>query len=637
MFTYREFIDGSHEYRRRIKRERTDKIDREYAKKRYEAEVTMLELAVPDRPDILTEFYLESEEIFEYLKKTKDKKILDEDDCYILSRALTLSKFVDHAAGNVDGDLETFYKVEEEYLDNSMGGLIYALTSNQMPTVLAKVPVTEDDQEAMQTAFHEAFVGIYVFSALRFMTDCFPFSFAFWNCMNPFELAKKNFFLCDYEGTRPVHIYENVEIRRNLSLYQYMLLTNPSIKTTIGILLQIMAALQLAFDEFKFTHYDLHSKNILVEAADVSTRPDPDFPYAGSGVRVVIIDAGMSYCELNEKQITDFSEREKRKLKGVRLTKFGSTYNKLIGVSYDKPFPLGDCFRILFDIYSLANRDLQEALIPAIGFFFKNSDLGNRKFSHSFNGGSSGFLNKFTLTPFRDDLLTYTYLDFAKYLAKTYGWSEPERYGREDPLKLARHFKKSTSLPYGRLGVLIALNKDAAVGEIGLIEGSRQEYLDLFDKDLKYTVEMIVVFRRNVIPLLNKFVLNNLASISDRDFLGKYEWNSERFVFYARAFKELYSRIKLIERTDNFLGRRLQQQEEKREGISFGEFCRSLFPEPPLDPEEMLEVTRKIEFILVEFKDVVSSNSNPDINWIRSCLPAIKQSLKFFQYWKKEP
>ena len=117
---------------------------------------------------------------------------------------------------------------------------------------------------------------------------------------NPFESD------CKYSIEKEVLLMQNIENACQFS--KLIRLETSSDDELISIVKQVLLAVSIAQKKKQFTHYDLHSNNILIKQCNTDLvflyiiDKDTQFYVSSSGFYPVIIDFGFSYCQDNLEQ-----------------------------------------------------------------------------------------------------------------------------------------------------------------------------------------------------------------------------------------------------------------------------------------------------------------------------------------------
>lgn len=146
------------------------------------------------------------------------------------------------------------------YYINSLRKLSYGKNGF---TYLAKLRETDKYSLVLKYSLdltHEIFVGIFGTNGLRGYIPNFSYLYSGFNCSRPLFLENTYLSWCDEKSDRFTYaIYEYIPGK---TLYEHLYKCPP--EEFIAIYLQILLALQFAQETIRFTHFDLHTKNIIL-------------------------------------------------------------------------------------------------------------------------------------------------------------------------------------------------------------------------------------------------------------------------------------------------------------------------------------------------------------------------------------
>jgi len=140
--------------------------------------------------------------------------------------------------------------------------------------------------------------------------------------------------------------------------------TNVTLKDVLVVLAQITLSLRIAYEMMEFTHYDLHTSNVLIRDGDPSayikyvSNLYPTY-YVSGKVVATLIDFGFSHIKINEIDV------------GIRR------YENY-GIKHDKPFPMHDIYKLYMYIMLYTknfNHVLYHKLKSIYRFFNSNTEL----------------------------------------------------------------------------------------------------------------------------------------------------------------------------------------------------------------------------------------------------------------------
>lgn len=179
---------------------------------------------------------------------------------------------------------------------------------------------------------HEYFVGVYGTNRLRSLIPNFAFVLGGFKCSPPYydKLTNTNKVLtfCQNNKEQVYYIiYENV--RNSVPLSKYLRVC--TFKQFLNVFVQILFALQVAYENIDFTHYDLHTDNVLIRKLD----KEIILPYIiknktyylKTDVIATIIDFGRSHIKYENKSY--------------------GYYGVALGIYSENAYPMQDIFKIL--------------------------------------------------------------------------------------------------------------------------------------------------------------------------------------------------------------------------------------------------------------------------------------------------
>lgn len=142
---------------------------------------------------------------------------------------------------------------------------------------------------------HEAFVGMLGTNFLRYWIPNFSYVYLGFDCSSPIVFGKEVLDWCTRTGGNIDYVlYENVKPAKSL----HDLAPEADGKDFLDWYLQIVLALQFAFEKIRFTHYDLHPKNILMRDVGrevvIPYRLENESYYIRTSLIATLIDYGFS-------------------------------------------------------------------------------------------------------------------------------------------------------------------------------------------------------------------------------------------------------------------------------------------------------------------------------------------------------
>lgn len=344
---------------------------RESAVKELERRMTIMEGKCPD--DIINNlrvrvFQLDPATMREYMDQPFDHNFQDGIGCLI--DAL------------ISNDLNTAvpdYNLRQWITDiNQIGGTtaegkVFNLKSGKFPLFAIKVPTNPNND----TLPHEAIVGMGAINTLRDRTSTFMHTYGAFMCAPPIlDSDNRIISWCPRDTAAKKITYlvlENIVGSVGLESMAEHLTGSEFLQ----IYLQILNALNLAYKRFDFTHYDLHTGNVLIQRLPYPIsipfyHPNGRTLYIKTHLLARIIDYGMSHV----------------KLEGVHFGTFGLEKYQVFP---DRSFPMHDAYKLLMFTYAnhtyipsktTYNRrvapDTLETVVAAIYTFFSPGNLQQR-------------------------------------------------------------------------------------------------------------------------------------------------------------------------------------------------------------------------------------------------------------------
>lgn len=683
MFSYREFSEGARAYRNDALKSADPQGDQEYEAKRALSELAVINLSRTTDPRDLLSIYTH---LLRLLGETRRySRVLEYENCVKLSAAFTYSKLISQQFELAFSEIDAIYTELQLSYGLSGGGLIYRLAPTGrewkgIAAARAKVPITEAVGKT-RVILHEAFVAMVALNPLRRLIPSFSYVYAYWQCGN--FITGPRGAACKTAGLRPIMIYESIpDGTRSLFSHVFTHGKMPDLVTILHWLLQLMGALEMAHQYADYTHYDLHSGNVLIQEGDVQI----DFlDYSiQSAQRITIIDNGLAHCGYDNPIIgrkkaahpnggsleiflpTDRSSATSiqafENLSSSRILHYGSTMNQAIGVHRDRSYPLGDVFRIFFDIYSMMTPALRRELQPLVSHFFIDANMGNRL--RGLTRQSSLAFNDFSLPPFREDLFSYRYRDFSEVIMANYaeqlGSTVILRSVPRGPMMRVRGVRLSDVFDWERLDQ----NFRSSFNEIGvcamidyprttrLLEvGARRK------TETDEALQQLVGWFNSVEKLLSEITFKiqrrrgriTLDDILLPQFYREYYRSVWWLVSLVIAIRELFTRILLTT-----LGIKIAGWLDDRPAIelvadtlgiraddigSLGALSRRL----PLT-KRVKSSLEKLREVSEDIYDVVRQTESPKpmpanwqpFSWYRACLPSVFDHLNFCDQWGDE-
>ena len=240
-------------------------------------------------------------------------------------------------------DTDTYISQLKIFGKNSVNGYAFTASFNGKNKAedffVIKAPRKHKDDFVDLT--HECFVAFAAINKLREKVPNFAYIYESFNCSAPFIDTHDKDVLswCDFHKEPVVYaIYENCS--PSVSFDDFLNICNE--RNFMMYFIQLMYALRTAYNECKFTHYDLHMCNVLLRYVS----NDPFYiPYDSIDGQIyikserfvaTIIDFGCSYVEV-----------------GGRGYGFNEWDGRRYGIFHDRPYPMYDVYKLL--CYSLSS------------------------------------------------------------------------------------------------------------------------------------------------------------------------------------------------------------------------------------------------------------------------------------------
>jgi len=264
---------------------------------------------------------------------------------------------------NLTKDFFTNYvsDIHKILTDSSYGDVYNILSNNKIHQELFTIKIPKS---VNINIYHEAIIGMLALNKLRDIIPNFMFIYGLFYCSQPLKIpnnisnTNNSYKICPINGLKYGHlVMENIFNSKPLD----QILNSLTTQEFLNIYLQIINALNLAHKEYDFTHFDLHSGNVLIqELSEPISIPlytdSQEIIYITTNKLARIIDYGTSHininiAELNKTLSFSFKTRESYYRKGNPLY---DAYKLLMFCAEDTQISKNlNLYSILLEIYKL--------------------------------------------------------------------------------------------------------------------------------------------------------------------------------------------------------------------------------------------------------------------------------------------
>jgi len=245
--------------------------------------------------------------------------------------------------------------------DSSYGDVYNILSNDKIHQELFAIKIPKS---VNINIYHEAIIGMLALNKLRDIIPNFMFIYGLFYCSQPLKIpnnisnTNNSYKICPINGLKYGHlVMENIFNSKPLD----QILNSLTTQEFLNIYLQIINALNLAHKEYDFTHFDLHSGNVLIqELSEPILIPlytdSQEIIYITTNKLARIIDYGKSHIninitELNKTLSFSFKAKESYYRKGNPLY---DAYKLLMFCAEDTQINKNlNLYRILLEIYKI--------------------------------------------------------------------------------------------------------------------------------------------------------------------------------------------------------------------------------------------------------------------------------------------
>lgn len=255
--------------------------------------------------------------------------------------------------------------------NTSGGNVMFASLKNQSRELFVlKSPKSLSDHDDL---IHEIFVGFYGTNQLRKLIPNFAYVYGYISCSLPFIKNDKVSAWCDPNLRNVTYaIYENIV--SDISSTKYM--KSITVKEFFIYLLQILYSLKIAYEAIDFTHYDLHSNNVIIKKLNGKRCIKyGDEIYIETDIVATIIDYGRSHIKYNGVDfghVDSNSPMAEHDIKRDSSNILYDVYKHYMAINVDIFNGNKSTFNQIKDIFKYFNdkEDLSQALQNQIPFYY---------------------------------------------------------------------------------------------------------------------------------------------------------------------------------------------------------------------------------------------------------------------------
>jgi hypothetical protein len=253
-------------------------------------------------------------------------------------------------------NIRKLFKFLDKIPVESGEGSLYRVSSNS--DVKPYIIKTVNDLNENDVLIHEAMIGFYAINKLRKYVPNFVHTYDYFACSE--MISDKNtgdiITWCTQPSATSYLVLENIiNSMTLLDFIKKIILSDKAedIEIFDNIFIQILNALSVAHAQYNFTHYDLHSENIMVREFEnhvtIKIYDEPDKlisrSYIKSTYLIYILDFGYSHIKINDyafgrfwmEEFDIYQDRAEpmRDLKKLYLNIFSELTFRVIGSNVD--------------------------------------------------------------------------------------------------------------------------------------------------------------------------------------------------------------------------------------------------------------------------------------------------------------
>ena len=407
-------------------------------------------------------------------------------------------------------------------------------------------------------AYHEYFVGLSL-NTLRQKIPNFAYIYGIFKCSPPvFDVEGRLSTWCHSEGPQ-VHYIMYEPIEDSVPMQEYV--ATCSGNDFLNVYLQVLYASSEAYLAFDFTHYDIHTKNVLIRKI---YQPQFFIEYTTeNGLEYLLANRIATIIDYEDAHITiqtaNSSTASSSSSDGNQS--FGS-YNKLVwNVRPDVSYPMYDAYKLLMtsmlDAAKANNQDVLKVGQVIFQFFNQQETLIDAIQAQA---------NYFFYLPSDDQLMNLTYLDMARYIRAnfdlTFFYPGPYDY----PLLQCTN----SNLCISQDGLLCDIKVNQAIElhdiydfydiiSVLVRQGKEEQALELIRKfprksQMDQAVHEFEKLANDLYQRLNNFVIQRLefvpvANLLNQELISEYR----KYYYQVGQVYHTFKRLQLLQKAINYL------------------------------------------------------------------------------------
>lgn len=185
------------------------------------------------------------------------------------------------------------YRIGEDSVDG------YAMLSN-FDGIEGLFIVKSPQNPDVDNLEHEAIIGMYALNNLKHQIPNFAYIYGAFKCSPPIidpNTKEVQSYCINNKNLVNYVIYENITPSIPLSAF----IQDCTAQQWLQVYLQVLYAIRIASREYDFTHYDLHTANVLIKRLSTTTRIMYDNNlYLETDYLATIIDYGLCHVQIND-------------------------------------------------------------------------------------------------------------------------------------------------------------------------------------------------------------------------------------------------------------------------------------------------------------------------------------------------